>query len=500
MHRLLKALAAIAALWFPVCAFGSENHNPDSVSAKDSIYHYTVELNGALSVGNHTPFWLANNRFGLSSIKKANGYLRASFFRETPHKKPFEIGFGADIAVAANYTSTFIIQQLYADLRYRCLNLTIGSRETRSQMVNPELSSGDLLFSDNARPIPQARLAIENYTTVPWTKQWLAVRGYFSMGAFTDDRFQKTFTAGRSKRTKHVLFHSKGGFLRIGNRDKFPLTVEGGLEMAAQWGGTVIYPDGHTLALPHSIKDAFKIVIPAGSDSKNPELSGEALNVLGNHVGQWSAAVDWHDKNRDWGARAYFEHFFEDHSMMFFDYKWRDMLLGFEFDLPKNPIVSTIVYEYLYTKDQAGPVYWDHTPELPEQVSGRDSYYNHGLYVGWEHWGMGIGNPLVISPIYNTDGSLSFKDNRIIAHHIGFKGSPLPTVEYRVLLSYTRSWGTYSKPNADIKRNLNGLLEVTWHPGFLNGWMGRIGIGGDAGSLLGKSVGAMITISKTGWL
>ena len=497
--RRFSSFLWLFALWIPMCLRAADGGSDTAVS-RDSIYHYNIEINGALAKGQHTPFWLVNNRFGLSSIKKANGYLRAGFFREDNRKKRFDYSFGADLAVATGYTSTFIIQQLYGDVRYRSLNLTVGSRETRSQIVNPELSSGDLLFSGNARPIPQIRLAMDQYTIVPWTDRWLAVRGYISMGAFTDDNFQKTFTQGLKKRTKHVLFHSKGGFLRIGDRDRFPLTVEGGLEMAAQWGGTVIYPDGHTIKMPHSLKDAIKIIIPAGSDSNNPELIGEVTNVLGNHTGQWCAAVDWHDKAQPWGIRAYFEHYFEDHSMMFFDFKWRDMLLGFEIDLPKNRFVSTIVYEYLYTKDQSGAVYWDHTPEIPEQVSGRDDYYNHSLYTGWQHWGMGIGNPLVISPIYNTDGSLAFKDNRIVAHHIGWKGNPFPDIDYRILISYSRSWGTYSWPGASVKRNYNGLLEVTWRPRKLNGWAGRIGIGGDAGSLLGRSVGAMITISKTGWL
>jgi len=498
MYRIF--LVWVIILWFPVCVFCAANDRSDTIAARDSIYHYRIELNGAFSAGNHTPFWLVSNRFGLSSVEKSNGYLRASFFRNGLADKPFALSYGADIAVAAGYTSTFIIQQLYADLRYRCLNLTIGSYERPSQVVPTGLSSGDMLFSNNARPIPQVRLSIENFTTVPYTKQWLAVRGYFSMGAFTDDRFQKTFTQGRVKRTKHVLFHSKGGFLRIGNSGKFPLTIEGGLEMAAQWGGTVIYPNGHTISMPHSFKDALKIIIPAGSDSNNPELIGEVTNILGNHVGQWSAAVDWHDKNMPWGARMYFEHYFEDHSMMFFDYKWRDMLLGICIDMPKNPLVSRFVYEYLYTKDQAGPVYWDHTPALPEQVSGRDNYYNHGFYAGWEHWGMGIGNPLIISPIYNNDNSLSFHDNRILAHHIGLEGAPCPTLGYRVLLSYSRSWGSYSSPASNVRSNFNALLELTWHPRKLHGWAGRISIGGDAGSLLGRSFGTMITLSKTGWL
>lgn len=113
---------------------------------------------------------------------------------------------------------------------------------------------------------------------------------------------------------------------------------------------------------------------------------------------------------------------------------------------------------------------------------------------------MGIGNPLLVSPIYNTDGSLGFKHNRVKSHHFGWKGSPLPGVDYRVLLSYTRSWGTYGVPLDDVEKNVNALFEVTWRPRNLKGWSGTLGLGADRGAMLGRSYGAMLTISKTGWL
>lgn len=186
--------------------------------------------------------------------------------------------------------------------------------------------------------------------------------------------------------------------------------------------------------------------------------------------------------------------------MMFFDYTWRDMLLGVEAHLPANRWVDAVVYEYLYTKDQAGPVYWDHTPEIPEQVSGRDQYYNHSIYTGWQHWGMGIGNPLLISPVYNRDGIISFRHNRLKGHHLGFEGSPLAWLRYRVLLSYTRSWGTYDEPTRRIERNFNTLLETTFSPSGLKGWSATLSIGSDGGALLGPSFGAMLAIRKTGIL
>ena len=48
--------------------------------------------------------------------------------------------------------------------------------------------------------------------------------------------------------------------------------------------------------------------------------------------------------------------------------------VGLEVTLPANPFVNKFVYEYLGFKDQSGPVYWDHTPSIPEQVSGTDNY------------------------------------------------------------------------------------------------------------------------------
>ena len=473
----------------------------------DSLYHYHAEAAATFSSGDRTPFWLTNNRFGLSSTEKNNGYLRAGFFREMQYDRRFSWEFGADLAVAYNFTSTFIVQQLYAGVRYRSLNLSLGSREWTSGIVDAELSSGDMLFSQNARPIPQLRLEMPHYNYIPYTNKWLAVKGYFSFGMYTDWKWQRKHAdPGNHRWVDKLLFHSKGVFLRAGNTNRFPLIVEGGLEMGAQFGGTVHMINRatgkkETVKLPHGVKDIIKVIIPmGGGDSSDPNQKGEELNCYGNHVGQWSLAATWKPKDWKWGIRMYYQHYFDDHSMMFFDHAWRDMLLGTEITFPKNPVISTFVYEYLITKDQSGPVYWDHTTDIPEQVSGRDNYYNHYLYPGWEHWGMGMGNPLLISPIYNADGSLEFRHNRIKGHHFGWKGSPHPDVDYRVLMSYTRSWGTYDNPTPDILHNFNALLEVTYRPHRLKGWAARLGLAADGGRLLGKSFGAMFTLSKSGWL
>lgn len=475
----------------------------------DSTVSYSVEANASAATGEQTPFWLVSNRYGLSSIRKSNGYIRGAVFKHEKYDRRFDWEAGADLVVPYRYTSPFVIQQLYGGVRYRSLNLTIGAKEWTNGVVDPRLSSGDMTLSTNSRPIPQVKIEMPNYNYVPFTKKWLAVRGYFSMGIYTDSRWERNRAGADGSWIKNRLLHTKGLFLRGFTPDRSPITVEGGLEMAAQWGGTYHGVNRYThepvtIYLPHGFKDMMNVIFcKGGGNADDPNQKGEITNVQGNHVGQWSLAVNWNPKNLDWKVRAYYEHFFDDHSMMFFDHAWKDMLLGVEVEFPKNPFVKKFVYEYINTKDQSGSVYWDHTPEIPSQVSGADDYYSHELFTGWQTWGMGQGNPLIISPIYNTPGeyfSYSFFNNRIKGHHIGFEGSPIPDLDYRVLLTFTRSWGSYAFPARDIRHNFNGLLELDYHPHQLPGWNARLGLGIDGGKLLGNSFGAMLTISKSGWL
>lgn len=475
----------------------------------DSTYSYNAEVAASVSTGESTPFWLANNRYGLSSLKKSNGYVRAGIFKHEHYDRRFDWCAGADLAVPWNFTSKFVVQQLYGGVRYRSLNLTVGAREWTNGVVDPNLSSGDMLLSTNARPIPQVMLEMPQYQFVPFTRRWLAVRGYFSVGMYTDGAWERSREGDMGSYIEHRMLHTKALFLRVGDPERHPFTFEGGLEMAAQWGGTFHGHNFYTgqpyvVKLGRSFKDFWNVLIPkSGGDSSDPNQMGEITNVLGNHVGQWSAAVNWRPRNIDWGFRLYYEHFFDDHSMMFFDHVWKDMLLGFEVEFPRNPFVRKFVYEYLNTKDQSGAVYWDKTPDIPEQVSGADDYYSHSLYTGWQTWGMGQGNPLLISPIYNIPGqfdSYEFLNNRIKGHHFGWEGSPLDELDYRVLLTLTRSWGSYFHPAPRIRHNFNGLVELTYRPRRLKGWSGRLGIGWDGGCLLGRSFGAMLTISKKGWL
>lgn len=478
------------------CAIALLGSLSASAEWNDSIrYHGEIEVD--VAGGKNTPFWMMNNQYGLSSRTRNNAYLRLGAFHDMDTAKRFTWGAGVDLAVAARYTSTFIVQQLYAEAKYRCLNLMIGSKEMPGFISNSDLATGNLTYSGNARPIPQVRAGIFDYADFWGTKGWFAVKGYIAYGMFTDSKWIKHWVDPNSEYPLGTLYHSKAIFFRGGNAKKFPLEFELGLEMATQFGGTAYNYNGlgKEHKMPHGIKSFLKALIPMRGGSEAP--GSDQLNIEGNMLGSWNFALGWKEDN--WSVKAYYQHCFEDHSMLFFDYPWKDGLWGVEAKLPKNRWVSEIVYEFLYTKDQAGAVYYDHDEKIKEQISGRDSYYNHNFYNGWQHWGMGIGNPLMISPIYNNNHTLGFRANRLWGSHLGFKGQPTDEIGYRVLTSYQKNWGTYDVPFPNPRTSFNLLAEVSYAPRKLKGWKGELGFGMDAGSLIGNSYGVSFKISKTGW-
>lgn len=477
----------ICSLLSCVISLAAFAEKPDSL-------RYFGEIKADFSAGQNTPFWLVNNLQGLGSPEKNNGYVRAGLFKDIKEEKRFSWGAGIDLAAGWNLQSPFYIHQLYGEAKYRALDALVGSKEIWSSFLDHNLSSGDLLYSGNALPIPQVRIGIFDYADFWGCKGWFSVKGYIAYGMFTDSKWQKSWAAPDTRRTENVLYHSKGLWLRGGNTDKFPLQAEIGLEMATQFGGKSFY-NGKWYKMDSGLKSWLKAFIPVYEthDFENEETT----SVDGNMMGAYNISLAWKPKS-DWSVRAYYEHFFEDESQMTFEYGWKDGLYGIEVELPQNRFVSKFLYEYLYTKDQTGSIFWNKRPEVPEQISGRDDYYNNYLYNCWQHWGLGIGNPLIIAPLYNQDHFLHFVDNRIIAHHFGLEGKPFKELSYRLLLSFSRNWGSYDYPTPEILSNFSGMLEVAWTPERFKGWYGKCALAGDSGDLIGKSIGLMLTIGKTG--
>ena len=159
--------------------------------------------------------------------------------------------------------------------------------------------------------------------------------------------------------------------------------------------------------------------------------------------------------------------------------------------------LSGIVLEHISTKDQSGPIYHDLTENMPESYTGTDDYYNHNLYSGWQHWGMGVGNPLITSPVYNSNHQLRFRNNRVKAWHLGVQGNPSEQLSWRALATLTQNWGTYVEPLDDIVNTQHYLLEAAYVPAFMPKLKVTLAASLDHGKILGNSFGAQCTFRYT---
>jgi len=480
----------------------------------------TYELQTSISNGS-TPLWLNANRYGLSSLSSQCGYVRGRVERavEVDSLKLWGIGYGVDVAVPYHYSSNIVLQQVYADVRYRKVLLTIGQKQQPMALKSNTLSSGSQTLGINARPVPGVRLEVPHYWSVPGTNRWMALRGHIFYGLLTDGSYQEDWTEGTRRYSQNVLLHTKAGYLRIGPQDEErPYSLELGLEMACEFGGTLYHTSVGQIEGNTGAKAFWQAFTATGSD----EVDAVYHNVGGNQLGSWVARL-----NYDWsevGLSLYADHYFEDHSSMFLTdydgygegehwnesesnrfliYPLKDMMLGAEVRLAHCPWLKTVVVEWMNARYQSGPIYHDHNPVLSDHIGGDDNYYNHYLYQGWSHWGQVMGNPLYRSPLYNTDHSLTVQSNRFYAWHLGVEGS-LPllpdwfrSLDYRLMGSWQESLGTYSSPFIEPLRNNSLMAELTAVPsaeGFWSHCALRLGFGLDRGTLLGDNTGVQMTL------
>ncbi|WP_243664813.1 capsule assembly Wzi family protein [Rhodothermus marinus] len=180
--------------------------------------------------------------------------------------------------------------------------------------------------------------------------------------------------------------HTRGTYLHqkflYGRLNLHGWQLYGGLVHDAQWGGTSpIYgpqPDG--------IDDWWRVFWGMGGAPDAPPA--DQVYYQGNHLGIWDVGL----KGRigTVGLHIYRHFLFNDKDGLKLKNPG-DGLLGVALTFENLP-VAQLVYEYLYSKRQSGPM-----PPGPGRggPGGQDNYYNHWLYrSGWTYYGRTISNPL----------------------------------------------------------------------------------------------------------
>ncbi len=468
---------------------------------------YGGSIRATAGGGDNAPFWFTANRYGLGATGNNTVMGRAYIKRdsESDSLRFWKVGYGLDLTAGYGIQSNYGIQQAYIDAGWKMLNLSIGQKERTPELKNAELTSGGMCLGMNARPIPQVRIEMPDFWAIPGTRGIFSFKAHLAYGLYTDNKWQREFTEGTENLyTKNSWFHSKALFIRLGNHKLFPLEFTGGIEMACQFGGrgfnVIPYGGGEPLQDVSLGGNIWTALIPGLGGDVNDEAY---TNAAGNHIGSWHARIDW--KSRNWSLGLYMEHMFEDESQMFMQYGfWKDMLLGMELNLPRNPYVSTILYEHNGTMNQSGPIYHDATAENPQQISAKDNYYDNHVYGSWQHGGFVIGNPTLLSPMYNPyltgANTLHHYYNRVNAHHIGIKGNPCDQVSWRIMYTHEKTLGSYDRP---VMNPLYGdflMLEAKYSPRKVKGLSITASYGHNGGRLLGNSNAGMLTVSWDGWI
>lgn len=465
---------------------------------------YEVETGAYTAAKNRTPFWLQTNQFGIvpttTPILTVRTALRADYDTTRINNRKLDYGYG--IRLVGNFASEqggLRMPELYAKVRYRAVELSVGRRQDILGLGDSTLSSGSYSWSGNAFPIPKIQLAIPQFTPLPFTRGWVSVMGTFAHGYLNATGF-----------VNHSMLHQKSLYVRVG-RVANTVRLYGGFVHQAVWGGEIAdlsLINNNDIArekqLPSRFRDYFYVAtglrLP-GSDN-NRLTNFDYTNRIGNHLGQVDLGADI-DLVR-YNLFLYRQSVFDDGSLYYL-LNIADGLNGVRLRR-NNPdaLVRDVLVEYLNTTSQGGSVFVIDDP----MRRGRDDYFNHSQFRdGWSYRQRGLGTPF-ITPALGRAGQWPFgtftDNNRVRVFHVGLAGS-LPTrgwfvfsdrVQYQAKISVSRNYGTYAMPLAKRKDQLSGLLSLTAPLTVMKGLLVVSSIAVDEGELYTNNIGLYVGVRK----
>ncbi|MDY4149795.1 MAG: capsule assembly Wzi family protein [Paludibacteraceae bacterium] len=474
---LLCVANASAWEWWPLPMDGADNR-------QDTLL-YTVGLQGAASYGQTAPYWLQTNRHGDVSAAPLSGNITAGIIK--PATRPnrwFDYDFaltltgrlqsGSEaIQPSQNRLGNLYSTLAYAHLRLYIIDITAGIQPEQYGPTDNLLTSGGLLYSYNARPMPGVKIGIDQWTAFPGLFGYVEVRGGIAHMWQTDNVY---VTQG--------MVHHKWVGGRIGGR--LPVNVSYEFHHVAQWGGySPVYGD---------LGNSWQAFMNAVLVRSGGTMANDQINAQGNHIGSQILTVD--AKGDGWKMSAYWQNIFEDGPIRFIGAGMNaaDGIWGLHISQNKWPYISGLTYEFINTTDQSGP-YHDKDGYI---YGGADSYFRNGIYRnGWNYGYRTIGTPFITSPIYNADGTIDTRNSRVQAHYIGLKGD-ICGYKYRAVCSYAKNYGNDNRSKTLLSTNTGVLLEVERHVEKAWGLDFGLSLAADFGTQFGNQFGAMIRISKQG--
>ncbi len=385
------------------------------------------------------------------------------------------------------------LQQLYAEVKWRCLLLSVGMKTRGSALLDNNLTSGDLVWSGNARAIPEVRIGFTGFQDIPWINGWVQADMCISYGKFLDRNWiDNHFNFYKGRISTGNLWTYKRIYLQ--SKPSKPFSFLFGIQMTGIFGGrTDTYSQGlltKSVDNYHGFQDFLKMIIQlSGSDEEY---------LLGDHKGSWDAAARYRFASGH-QLRAYVQWFWEDGSGIVKN-NGLDGLWGLEYRSSKRGWINGAVMEYLDFTNQSGPLHFDPSDNpgtsITTQTRGKDDYYNNIFYRPYVNYGMTIGTPLVMGTIYNTDGSQWIKASRVRAIHLAIEGAIGPNVDYVIKYNHRKAWGeTNSYYLLHPLKADSYMIGASWRPAKAR----RLRIGAtvaiDRGNAPANAFGATVSIS-----
>ncbi|MBR1803743.1 MAG: hypothetical protein IJ775_02405, partial [Muribaculaceae bacterium] len=318
------------------------------------------------------PYYIASNRGG-TVTQQYSTLLDAGIYHRMDTTRRLSWGAGVELwggwASSATYGLQPIalgvthkehparawVQQAWLEGKYRAVFITLGAKQQGSPLLSDDLSSGDLTRSANARPMIGVTGGLVNFTTVPFTRGWLQIRGELGYYKPGDDKwlehhynyYNHFITTGWWLNYKNLYFRSHPG-------KPFVFTI--GMQAACQFGGTnSTYMAGtlvNTVKQKANAEAFFKALIPRSGGSHG----GDKVFYQGNHVGSWDVMLEYRLRC---GAqlRGYYQSPWEDGSAIGkrngFDGLW-----GLEYRAAHRGWLTGAVLEYIDMTNQSGPIHW----------------------------------------------------------------------------------------------------------------------------------------------
>lgn len=472
-----------------------------------SNVEYNLTMEGALSSGEFTPYMFTANRFDVLSPRANTGYLSANISGNLEFYNHWNLEGGITAMASIHSNHRAYLQELYLKTSYRKVYLEVGARQKSSPVINQLLSSGDFIYSGNAKPIPSFHAGTLGFVVLPYLHDRIEAYVDFGYGRlfdnnWTEERFSDYHSSHTgSFYTTDISFHHKELYIRSNSKKRFLGTI--GMQHAVFFGGVkTSYESGSEKITGKKAKpaDFFRVLIPK-SDGSSKSSAGDSF-VYGNHIGIWYGDIAY-NLTTSRRFRVYMEKPFEDGSGIAFR-NGLDGIWGLEYSnsLHERSLIKGVVLEYIQTTNQSGPIHWAPgdfssgiSSQLPNEATGADNYYNNFFYPGYSYYGLSMGSALLKSPYYNEDGFLCYTDSRIQAWHFGVNGDISSSFGYLLKASYRDGWGTPFVPLNQKHHSFDTIIQLLWHK---DNWQCSASYGLTQGNVYGSSQGFDIKISYHG--